>query len=91
LKKSAHQIHSIEVTKVVAQSNSQGALKLYSRTRRIRGATRPKNENENEHNKIHAQKVLGNVNPNRRNILCCLHAFFHEDGDGMVGYEFNIT
>jgi hypothetical protein len=88
LKKSTHQIHSIEVTKVVAQSNSQGALKLYSKTKRIRGATRPKNENE--HNKMHAQKVLGNVNPNKRNILCCLHAF-HEDGDGMVGYEFNIT
>jgi hypothetical protein len=90
LKKSTHQIHSIEVPEVVAQSNPQGALKLYSKTRRIRGATQPKNENENEHNKMHAQKVLGNVNPNIRNILCCLHAF-HEDGDGMVGYEFNIT
>jgi hypothetical protein len=50
LKKSTHQIHSIEVTKVVAQSNLQGALKLYSKTRRIRVATRPKNENGNEHN-----------------------------------------
>jgi hypothetical protein len=73
------QIHSIEVTQVVAQSNSQGTLKLYSKTRRISGATRSKNENENEHNKMHAQKVLGNVNPKGRNILCCLHAF-HEDG-----------
>jgi hypothetical protein len=82
LKKSTHQIHSIEVTEV-AQSNSQGVLKLYSKTTRIRGARRPKNENE--HNKMHAQKVLGNVNPNGRNILCCLHSF-HEDGDGMVGY-----
>ncbi len=41
------QIHSIEVTQVVAQSNSQGALKLYSKTRRVNSATRPKNENEN--------------------------------------------
>jgi hypothetical protein len=76
LKKSTHQIHNIEVTKVVAQSNSKGALKLYSKTRRIKGGTQPKNENE--HNKMHAQKVLGNVNPNGRNILCCLHAF-HEN------------
>ncbi len=26
----------------------------------------------------------------RHGMACCLHAF-HEDGDGMAGYEFNIT
>jgi hypothetical protein len=48
----------------------------------------------------HKIMVFQNVNPSGRKILCwnawghgmacCLHAF-HEDGDRMAGYEFNIT